>query len=126
MVDGDVERLKSCRSWSAMTAAQPGRSDTEGGDARVARWFLRVVLRVSVAAWSALVLAELRQLRPGLLAFLLAVAVIGFSLWGSLPAVPPAAGGGRRCRLRPGSCCAPRSSPRRTRPRRPPATPPSI
>ena len=56
-----------------MTAAQPGRPDTEdrGGASSVERWFLRVMLGVSVVAWSALLLAELGQLRLGLLAFLL-------------------------------------------------------
>ena len=74
-----------------MTAAQPGRPDTEDrGGARVERWFLRVMLGVSAVAWSALLLAELGLFRLGLLAFLLAVAVIGFGLWGSLRAVPPA------------------------------------
>ncbi|MCY4632897.1 MAG: hypothetical protein OXG04_00030 [Acidobacteria bacterium] len=75
-----------------MTAPPPERPDTEdrGGASHVERWFLRVMLGVSVVAWSALLLAELGQLRLGLLAFLLAVAVIGFGLWGALRAVPPA------------------------------------
>ena len=84
-----------------MTAAQPERPDNEDheGASRVERWFLRVMLGVSVVAWSALLLAELGLFRLGLLAFLLAVAVIGFGLWGALRAVPPApakSGGGLR------------------------------
>ena len=75
-----------------MTAAQPGRPDTEdrGGASQVERWFLRVMLGASVVAWSALLLAELGLFRLGLVAFLVAVAVIGFGLWGALRAVPPA------------------------------------
>ena len=83
---------------TAMTAAQPGRPDAEDcGGARVERWFLRVMLGVSVVAWSALLLAEIGWFRLGLVAFLLAVAEIGFGLWGAFRAVPPApatAGGG--------------------------------
>ena len=84
---------------SAVTAAQPGRPDPEdrGGASCVERWFLRVMLGVSVVAWSALLLAELGWFRLGLVAFLLAVAEIGFVLWGAFRAVPPAsaaAGGG--------------------------------
>ncbi|MYN66408.1 MAG: hypothetical protein F4X11_15470 [Acidobacteria bacterium] len=84
-----------------MTAAQPERPDTEdrGYASRVERWFLRAMLGVSIVAWSALLLAELGLLRLGLLAFMLAVAVIGFGLWGSLraaPPAPPASGGGWR------------------------------
>ena len=81
-----------------MTAPPPGRPDTEdrGGGSRVERWFLRVMLGVSVAAWSALLLAELGLFRLGLVAFLVAVAVIGFGLWGVLRTAPraPAAAGG--------------------------------
>ena len=84
-----------------MTAAQPAKPDTEdrGYASRVERWFLRAMLGVSIVAWSALLLAELGLLRLGLLAFMLAVAVIGFGLWGALRAVPPApvaSGGGWR------------------------------
>ena len=47
-----------------MTAAQPGRPDTEDrGGARVERWFLRVMLGVSAVAWSLLLLAELGWFR---------------------------------------------------------------
>lgn len=75
-----------------MTAPPPARPDPEdrGGASRVERWFLRVMLGVSVVAWSALLLAELGLLRLGLVAFVLAVAVIGFGLWGALRTVPPA------------------------------------
>ena len=83
---------------AAMRAAQPGRPATEdrGGGAGVERWFLRVMLGVSVVAWSALLLAEFGRFRLGLLAFLLAVALIGLGLRGALRAVPsaPAAAGG--------------------------------
>ena len=50
----------------------PGRPDTDdlGGAARVERWFLRVMLGVSVVAWLSLVLAEFGQFRLGLLALL--------------------------------------------------------
>ena len=82
---------------TAAPAAQAGRPDPEdGGGALVERWFLRVMLGVSVVAWSALLLAELGWFRLGLVAFLLAVAEIGFVLWGAFRAVPPAAGGGLR------------------------------
>ena len=85
---------------TAVPAAQAGRPDPEdGGGALVERWFLRVMLGVSVVAWSALLLAEIGWFRLGLVAFLLAVAEIGFVLWGAFRAVPPApatAGGGRR------------------------------
>ena len=83
---------------TAVPAAQAGTPDPEdGGGARVERWFLRVMLGVSVVAWSALLLAELGWFRLGLVAFLLAVAEIGFVLWGAFRPVPPApatAGGG--------------------------------
>ena len=83
---------------TAVLAAQPGRPDAEdGGGARVERWFLRVMLGVSAVAWSLLLLAELGWFRLGLVAFLVAVTIIGFGLWGVLRAVPPApatAGGG--------------------------------
>ncbi len=83
---------------TAMLAAQPGRPDPEdGGGARVERWFLRVMLGVSAVAWSLLVLAELGWFRLGLVAFLVAVTIIGFGLRGVLRTVPPAsatAGGG--------------------------------
>ena len=83
---------------TAMLAAQPGGSDPEDrGGARVERWFLRVMLGVSAVAWSLLLLAELGWFRLGLVAFLVAVTIIGFGLWGVLRAVPPApatAGGG--------------------------------
>ena len=83
---------------TAVLAAQPGRPDAEdGGGARVERWFLRVMLGVSAVAWSLLLLAELGWFRLGLVAFLVAVTIIGFGLWSILRAVPPApatAGGG--------------------------------
>ena len=85
---------------TAVPAAQAGRPDPEdGGGALVERWFLRVMLGVSVVAWSALVLAELGWFRLGLVAFLLAVAEIGFVLWGAFRPVPPTpatAGGGQK------------------------------
>ena len=83
---------------TAVLAAQPGRPDPEdGGGACVERWFLRVMLGVSAVAWSLLLLAELGWFRLGLVAFLVAVTMIGFGLWSVLRAVPPApaaAGGG--------------------------------
>ena len=83
---------------TAVLAAQPGRPDAEDrGGARVERWFLRVMLGVSAVAWSLLLLAELGWFRLGLVAFLVAVTMIGFGLWSVLRAVPPApatAGGG--------------------------------
>ena len=132
MVDADVERLAAGRSRAHdRAAAGKTRYRRPGGASRVERWFLRVMLGVGVVAWSALLMAELGQLRLGLLAFLLAVAVIGFGLWGSLRAVPLApvasvAACGRRWPRRPGSWCAPRCSSRRTTPRWPLATLPSI
>ena len=75
-----------------------GKPDPEdGGGARVERWFLRVMLGVSAVAWSLLLLAELGWFRLGLVAFLVAVTIIGFGLWDVLRAAPPAsatAGGG--------------------------------
>ena len=44
------------------------------------RWFLRVMLGVSVVAWVALVLAELGQFRLGLLGLLLTIVAFGLSL----------------------------------------------
>ncbi len=81
------------------TAAQAAGAGGGGGGGApdVERWFLRVMLGVSAVAWSALLLAEFGRFRLGLLAFLLAVAVIGFGLWGALraaPRVPAAAPGG--------------------------------
>lgn len=80
------------------TAAQAEGSGAgdRGGASDVERWFLRVMLGVSAVAWSALLLAELGRFRLGLLAFLFAVTVIGFGLWGVLRTAPraPAAGGG--------------------------------
>ena len=68
--------------------------------ARVERWFLRVMLGVSVVAWLALLLAELGQFRLGLLALLLAIVAIvaiGLSLlvyaFREGPAGPAATGG---------------------------------
>ena len=68
--------------------------------ARVERWFLRVMLGVSVVAWLALVLAELGQFRLGLLALLLAIVAIvaiGLTLlvyaFREGPAGPAATGG---------------------------------
>ena len=48
--------------------------------ARVERWFLRVMLGVSVVAWVALVLAELGQFRLALVGFLLTTGAFGLSL----------------------------------------------
>ena len=62
----------------------------------VERWFLRVMLGVSVVAWSLLLLAELGWFRLGLVAFLVAVTIIGFGLWGVFRTVPPAPAHGRR------------------------------
>ena len=67
--------------------------------ARVERWFLRVMLGVSVVAWLALVLAELGQFRLGLLGFLLAIGAFGLSLlvyaFRASPAPPTDAAGWR-------------------------------
>ena len=67
--------------------------------ARVERWFLRVMLGVSVVAWLALVLAELGQFRLGLLGFLLAIGAFGLSLlvyaFRASPATPTDAAGWR-------------------------------
>ena len=71
--------------------------------ARVERWFLRVMLGVSVVAWLALVLAELGQFRLGLLGFLLAIGAFGLSLlvyaFRASPATPAAAAGWRTSAL---------------------------
>ena len=65
--------------------------------ARVERWFLRVMLGVSVVAWLALLLAELGQFRLGLLALLLTIGAFGLSLlvyaFRASPATPTAAAG---------------------------------
>ena len=65
--------------------------------ARVERWFLRVMLGVSVVAWLALLLAELGQFRLGLLGFLLAIGAFGLTLlvyaFRASPATPTAAAG---------------------------------
>ncbi len=62
------------------------------------RWFLRVMLGVSVVAWVALVLAELGQFRLGLLGLLLTIAAFGLSLlvcaFREGPAGPAATAGG--------------------------------
>ena len=62
------------------------------------RWFLRVMLGVSVVAWVALVFAELGQFRLGLLGLLLTIGAFGLSLlvyaFREGPAGPAAAGGG--------------------------------
>ena len=67
--------------------------------ARVERWFLRVMLGVSVVAWLALLLAELGQFRLGLLALLLTIGAFGLSLlvyaFRASPAPPTAAAGWR-------------------------------
>ena len=76
------------------TAAPAAGSGDGAGASLVERWFLRVMLGVSAVAWSALLLAELGRFRLGLLAFLLAVVVIGFGLWGVLRAPRAPAGGG--------------------------------
>ena len=78
----------------------PGGSDTDdlGGAACVERWFLRVMLGVSVVAWVALVLAELGQFRLGLLGLLLTIVAFGLSLlvyaFREGPAEPAATAGG--------------------------------
>ena len=63
------------------------------------RWFLRVMLGVSVVAWVALLLAELGQFRLGLLALLLTIGAFGLSLlvyaFRASPATPTAAAGWR-------------------------------
>ena len=51
----------------------------DAGTAWIERWFLRVALGVGVAAWLALVLAELGRLGPGLLAALLAAGAIALA-----------------------------------------------
>ena len=65
--------------------------------ARVERWFLRVMLGVSVVAWVALLLAELGQFRLVLVGFLLATGAFGLSLlvyaFRVSPAEPLAAAG---------------------------------
>ena len=60
----------------------PGEPDTDdlGGAARVERWFLRVMLGVSVVAWLSLVLAELGQFRMALLGLLLTLGAFGLNL----------------------------------------------
>ena len=62
------------------------------------RWFLRVMLGVSVVAWVALVLAELGQFRLGLLGLLLTAGAFGLSLlvyaFREGPAGPAATAGG--------------------------------
>ena len=67
--------------------------------ARVERWFLRVMLGVSVVAWLALLLAELGQFRLGLLALLLTIGAFGLSLlvyaFRASPATPTGAAGWR-------------------------------
>ena len=67
--------------------------------ARVERWFLRVMLGVSVVAWLALLLAELGQFRLRLLALLLTIGAFGLSLlvyaFRASPATPTAAAGWR-------------------------------
>ena len=67
--------------------------------ARVERWFLRVMLGVSVVAWLALVLAELGQFRLGLLALLFTIGAFGLTLlvyaFRASPATPTAAAGWR-------------------------------
>ena len=63
------------------------------------RWFLRVMLGVSVVAWLALLLAELGQFRLGPLALLLTIGAFGLSLlvyaFRASPATPTAAAGWR-------------------------------
>ena len=49
------------------------------GTAWIERWFLRVALGIGVAAWLALVLAELGRLSPGLLAALLAAGAVALA-----------------------------------------------
>ena len=90
-----------------MPAARRGRrvprgpdTDDLGGAARVERWFLRVMLGVSVVAWLSLVLAELGQFRLALLGFLLTAGAFGLSLlvyaFREGPAGPAATAGGRK------------------------------
>ena len=50
-----------------------------GGTAWVERWFLRVALGIGVAAWLALVLAELGRLSPSLLLALLAAGAVALA-----------------------------------------------
>ncbi len=79
----------------------PGEPDTDdlGGAARVERWFLRVMLGVSVVAWLSLVLAALGQFRMALLGLLLTLGAFGLSLlvyaFRASPATPTAAAGWR-------------------------------
>ena len=51
----------------------------DAGTAWIERWFLRVALGVGVAAWLALLLAELGRLSPGLLVALLAAGAIALA-----------------------------------------------
>ena len=55
-----------------LSAAPPAAEDT----AWIERWFLRIALGISVAAWLGLLLAELRRLHLGLLLALLAAGAI--------------------------------------------------
>ena len=57
---------------AGVSAAPPAAEDT----AWIERWFLRIALGISVAAWLGLLLAELRRLHLGLLLALLAVGAI--------------------------------------------------
>ena len=57
---------------AGLAAAPPAAEDT----AWIERWFLRIALGISVAAWLGLLLAELRRLHLGLLLALLAAGAI--------------------------------------------------
>lgn len=55
------------------------RAMPDGGTAWIERWFLRFALGIGVAAWLALLLAELGRLGPGLLVALLAAGAIALA-----------------------------------------------
>ena len=56
------------------------RAAAEGGAAHVERWFLRVVLGVSVVAWLSLLLAEVGRFRLDLLGLILTTGALGLGL----------------------------------------------
>ncbi len=75
---------------NAAAAALPVRA----GTAWVERWFLRVALGIGIAAWLALVLAELGRLSPSLLLALLAAGAVALAAHARFvrprpPAAPP-------------------------------------
>ena len=109
------------------------RAAAEGGAAHVERWFLRVVLGVSVVAWLSLLLAEVGRFRLDLLGLILTTGALGLGLLVYAVRPGPAArsaggGGGLKAALGEGwgSSCAARCSCRRTRRRWRAGTPPSI